>query len=315
MKAIVIDQYGPPSVLEIRSVDRPSVQPGQVLVEVHATSVNPIDWKLRSGEISAFFELDFPMILGADIAGIVAEIGGDTSQFKVGDLVIGHAVSTTGGAYAEFIAVSETGLALKPDQQSFEEAAAMPLVGTTALQCLRDCGEVTAQSRVLIIGASGGVGTFAVQIAKALGAHVTGVCSTANLELASSLGADLVIDYTKQDVLETDVPYHMIYDTIGTQNIESVRPILSDNGVYVTLVPAEGIETFVPGETKRVAKGGYFLMCTPSAQDLEQLADWVRQGKLRSIIDSVYSLDHIQQAHERSQTLRVKGKIVIKIKE
>ncbi len=314
MKAVVIDQFGPSSVLQVRDVKRPTIGPNQALVEVHASSVNPIDWKLRDGQMRSFFKLDFPKILGADIAGIVAEIGESVSRFKVGDAVMGHSMASTGGAYAEFIALDASNLSSKPKSLSFDEAAAIPLAGTTALQCLRDCGQVKPGDRVLVIGGSGGVGTFAVQIAKAMGAHVTSVCSTANVDLVSSLGADKVIDYTTQDALETDQFYDVIYDTIGLQKIDDARAVLSDHGVYVTLVPGEGIAFFTPGETERADQGGYFLMCTPSGKDQDVLGEWVEQGKLRPVIDSVYTLDQIDQAHARSETLRAKGKIIIKVK-
>ena len=314
MRAVVIDQFGPSSVMQVRDVERPAIGPDQALVEVHASSVNPIDWKLRDGQMSSFFKLDFPKILGADFAGIVAEIGSSVSRVEVGDAVIGRSVASTGGAYAEFIAIDAGNLSAKPDSLGFDDAAAIPLAGTTALQCLRDCGQVKPGDRVLVIGGSGGVGIFAVQVAKAMGAHVTSVCSTANLDLVSSLGADKVIDYTKQDALETDQPYDVIYDTIGLQKIDDARAVLTAHGIYVTLVPAEGIEFFTRGETERADKGGYFVMSTPSGDDQDVLVEWVRQGKLRPVIDSVFTLDQTDQAHARSETLRAKGKIIIKVK-
>ena len=189
----------------------------------------------------------------------------------------------------------------------------MPLAGLTGLNGLRDVGRVQPGNRVLIIGASGGVGTYVVQIAKIMGAHVTGVCSTANLDLARELGCDEVIDYTAQSALETDQPYDVIYDTIGVLKYLEAREALTPEGVYMTLVPVDDIDFFFPGQTELKPRGGYFLVWSPNGVDLAKLGEWVDQGKLRSVIDNVYSLDDIRDAHDRSRTLHAVGKIVIRI--
>jgi len=234
--------------------------------------------------------------------------------FKVGDEVFGRSTDGTGKCYAEFVALNPGTVVPKPEQISHAEAAAMPLAALTALNGLKNFGALTPGQRVLIIGGSGGVGTYAVQIAKNIGAEVTAVCSTGNVDLVLELGADRVIDYTQQDPLETDAPYDLIYDTVGVLKYPEAREKLTDAGVYLTLVPVDGIDFMYPGQTERKPRGGYFLIWAPTAPDLAILADWVRDGKLRSIIDSEYSLDAIREAHERSRTERARGKIVITLK-
>ena len=171
-----------------------------------------------------------------------------------------------------------------------------------------------AGQRILIIGASGGVGTLAVQIAKNMGGHVTGVCSGRNTDLVASLGADAIIDYTEQDPLDTDTPYDVVYDTVGAYQYEDAKRAVKEEGIYLTLVPVSGIDFFIPGQTEREPGKGYFVAWTPTAADLQILADWVTEGALRPVIDSEFSLDQIRAAHERSQTERAVGKIVVNVK-
>lgn len=314
MKAAVIDAFGPESVLEVREVPMPEISDDELLVEVHASSVNPIDWKIGDGMMGDRYGDEFPMILGLDASGVVVAAGANVTGFKVGDEVFGRSTDGTGKCYAEFVALNPGTLVPKPEQISHAEAAAMPLAALTALNGLKNFGALEPGQRVLIIGASGGVGTYAVQIAKNIGAEVTAVCSTGNVDLVRELGADRVIDYTQQDPLETDAPYDLIYDTVGVLKYPEAREKLTDAGVYLTLVPVDGIDFMHPGQTERKPKGGYFLIWAPTAPDLAILADWVRDGKLRSIIDSEYSLDAIREAHERSRTERARGKIVVTLK-
>lgn len=315
MKAAVFDEFGPVSVMQIRDMPRPEITSDQILVELHATSINPIDWKIREGMMKMRFGEELPQILGFDAAGTVVEVGDQVNKFQVGDQIYGRSVDGTGKCYAEYVALDPGMVARKPQGLSYLEAGAMPLAALTALIGLRDCGELQEGQRVLIIGASGGVGTYAVQIAKCMGAHVTGVCSARNLDLARELGADEVIDYTCEDVLAADEPYDVVYDTVGSQQVDSAREVLTENGVYMTLVPVPGIEFFIPGQTERVARSGYFVAWTPSAADLEILSEWVEAGRLTTVIDSQFDLDQIHAAHERSETLHARGKIVVSIKE
>ncbi|MGI9309512.1 MAG: NADP-dependent oxidoreductase [Gammaproteobacteria bacterium] len=315
MKAAVFDEFGGASVMQIRDIDRPEPESGQVLIEVHAASINPIDWKIREGMMTMRFGEDFPQRLGMDASGVVKSVGADVSGFKPGDEVIARSDNLAGKCYAEFVAVNEGVVAPKPSSMSHTEAGALPLAGLTALIGLRDCGELQAGQRVLIVGGSGGVGTYAVQIAKNMGAHVTAVCSGKNHELVKSLGADELIDYTCEEVFVPGVTYDVVYDTIGAHDVASAQPTLTDNGVYLTLVPVAGVDFFIPGQTEREAGKGYFVAWTPSSADLEILNAWVEAGKLHSVIDSEFSLEQIREAHERSETLHAVGKIVLNVKE
>ena len=311
MRAAVINGFGPTVEVEVSELPRPRPGPGQVLIEVCASSVNPIDWKIPGGQMAARYGSTFPMVLGFDASGVVAEVGPGVTDWSPGEEVFARSDVGAGGCYAEYAVLNAGTVAHKPAQVSHAEAAAMPLAALTALNGLREPGQLQAGQRVLIIGAAGGVGTYAVQIARNMGAHVTGVCSTTNLALARELGCDQVIDYTREPVLVHGAGYDIIYDTVGAHRIEAARPALAESGVYLTLVPAPGIEFFVAGQSQRKAGGGYFLVWSPRGADLEMLAGWVREGRLRSIIDSEFSLDDIGAAHARSRTLRVRGKIVV----
>ena len=287
---------------------------GQVLVEVHASSVNPIDWKIPGGQMAGRYGSTFPMTLGFDASGVVVDVGAGVTEFAPGDAVFARSDVGAGGCYAEYAVLNARTVARKPDELSHSEAAAMPLAALTALNGLRDPGHLKAGQRALIIGASGGVGTYAVQIARNMGARVTAVCSTDNAQLTRELGAEEVIDYTRAPVLVAGANYDVIYDTVGAHNLTVARPALSEHGVYLTLVPVPDIEFFMPGQTRRKAGGGYFLVWAPKATDLDILSGWVRERRLVSVIDSEFGLDDITVAHARSKTLRARGKIVIRVK-
>lgn len=309
-----MDAFGPSSNLELRDMPRPEITPEQILVEVHATSVNPIDWKIGEGLMVARYGKAFPMVLGFDVSGVVVEVGTAVRGFSCGDEVFARSDNVQGKCYAEFVALNPGTVTAKPSCLSHAEAAAMPLTGLTALNGLQRIGQLGAGQRVLINGACGGVGVYALQIAKILGAHVTAACSSGNSALARELGADEVIDYAAQDPLGSGQSYDVIYDSVGTLKHEEARLRLTDDGVYLTLVPAPGIEFFMPGQTQRQSRGCYFVIWRPTAIDLKLLGDWVQAGKLRSVIDSIYPLEQIRQAHARSRTLRARGKIVVNVK-
>jgi NADPH:quinone reductase-like Zn-dependent oxidoreductase len=315
MRAAVIDAFGPSSALQVREVPEPEVGAGQVLIEVHAASVNPIDWKIGDGMLGDRYGNEFPMVLGFDASGVVAAAGADVVDFRIGDAVFARSTSGAGGCYAEYVAVDAGVTAHKPASLSHAEAAAMPLAALTALNGLRDCGELASRQRVLVIGASGGVGIYAVQIARNMGAHVTAACSTTNLDLVTELGAHDIIDYTREAVLGATTPYDLIYDTVGSQQYPAARQALTDQGIYMTLVPTPGIEFFTSGQTERKPGSGYFLIWTPTRADLEILAGWVEAGRLRTVIDSEFALADINEAHRRSRSLRARGKIVIRIRD
>jgi NADPH:quinone reductase-like Zn-dependent oxidoreductase len=315
MKAAVLDEFGSVDVMQVRDIPMPAIGAGQVLVEVYATNINPIDWKMREGTMAMRYGDDFPMILGWDCSGVVAEVGEDVTGFKVGDEVFARSDVSTGRCYAEFAELNTRTVVAKPPKLSHEEAASIPLVGLTAINGLRSCANLQPGQRVLVIGASGGVGTLAVQIAKNIGAHVTGVCSEKNMDLVASLGADAVIDYNKEDALQTGELYDIVYDTVGARTYDDAKQAIKAAGTYLTLVPVPNIDFFIPGQTQWEPGKGYFVAWTPTAADLQILADWINEGKLRPVIDSIFSLDDIKAAHLKSQTEHAVGKIVVKVRD
>ncbi len=310
MKAVVIRRYGAAEVLQYEDVEQPKIEPTQLLVKVRASSVNPIDWKIRQGMLSLISGSKFPKILGFDVAGEVVAVGSGVTRFKPGDAIYGS-TSFPGGGYAEFAAVPENLVALKPANLNYEEAAAVPLAALTALQALRNEGNIQTGQNVLINGAAGGVGTFAVQIAKALGAVVTGVSSTKNLDLVKSLGADRVIDYTQQDFAEDTAQYDIIFDAVGKRSLSQTKKVLKPNGIYITTIPSpevflESVLTaFLPIQKAK------FILEKPNTQDLVYLKELIEAGKIRVVIDRTYPLQELAAAHNYSETGRAVGKIAI----
>ncbi|WP_193195418.1 NAD(P)-dependent alcohol dehydrogenase [Nostoc sp. MG11] len=312
MKAVVIRRYGSPEVLQYEDVEQPKIKPEQLLVKVHASSVNPIDWKIRKGMLSLLTGNKFPMILGFDLAGEVIAVGSQVTRFQPGDSIYGS-TGFPGGAYAEFAAVSENLVAPKPTNLTYEEAAVVPLAALTALQALRDQGNIQAGQAVLVNGAAGGVGIFAVQIAKALGTQVTGVCSTKNLDFVKSLGADHLIDYTRQDFTEGIAQYDIVFDVVGKRSLSTSKRVLKPNGIYITTLPTpeifvQGILTaFIPGQKAK------FIIERPNTQDLVYLKDLIEAGKIQVVIDRTYPLAELAAAHTCSETERAVGKIAIAV--
>lgn len=314
MKAAVIYSYGTPDVLRVVDIELPPIKPDQLLVKVYASSINPVEWKMRKGMLKLLTGSRFPIILGFDVSGEVIEVGSQVTQFKPGDLVYARLDQLTGGAYAEYAAVAEKVAALKPTNITHEQAAAVPLAAMTALQALRDEGQLKAGQKVLINGASGGVGTFAVQIAKVLGAAVvTGVCGSKNLELVKSLGADFVIDYTKQDFTKDSAKYDIVFDVVGNRSLSDCKSVLQPHGIYVTTQPFPGnfIQTFftslLPGQKYKV------ILLKSNSADLNYLKEQIEAEKIHSVIDRTYPLSEIAAAHTYSETERAVGKIVIMI--
>ena len=312
MKAVVIRRYGSPEVLQYEDVEPPKIKPDQLLIKVHATTVNPIDWKILHGMLRLITLNTFPIILGLDVSGEVVEVGSQVTRFKPGDAIYGN-VGFPGGAYAEFTAVSEKSAALKPTNMTYEEAATVPGAALTALQALRNQGKIQLGQTVLINGASGGVGTFAVQIAKALGAQVTAVCSTKNLELVKSLGSERVIDYTQQDFTEDKAQYDIILDAVGKQSFSSCKGVLKPNGVYVTTLPTPDnivqsvLRTLIPGQKAKI------VLESSNTQDLTYLKELIESGNIRTVIDRTYPLQDLASAHAYSETERAVGKIAIAV--
>jgi len=323
MKAIVQEEYGPPDVLELREIDKPVVEDDQVLVRVHASSANPADWHFMRGVpyiMRPQSGLGKPKnsVLGRDIAGRVEAVGKDVTRFRPGDEVFAN-VET--GGFAEYACVSEGLLAPKPPNLTFEQAAAVPLAALTALQGLRDAGRVQPGQKVLIIGASGGVGTFAVQIAKSFGADVTGVCSTRNLEMVRSLGADHVIDYTQDDFTQNGRKYDLIFQLAGTRSPSECRRALTSQGTLVLssgesdgrwLGPVDRIIKAVVLSPFVSQKLGTFL-AKPNKEDLQFLKELIEAGKVTPVIDRTYSLSEVPEAIRYLEEGHARGKVVITV--
>ncbi|MEC4887258.1 MAG: NAD(P)-dependent alcohol dehydrogenase [Scytonema sp. PMC 1070.18] len=312
MKAVVIRRYGSPEVLQYEEVEQPKIKPNEILVKVRASCVNPADWKIRQGMLQIVTGYNFPIILGFDLSGDVVEVGSQIKNFKPGDAIYAN-VGIKGGAYAEYAAVPEKNAALKPTNMTYEEAASLPVAALTALQSLRNLAHIKAGQTVLINGASGGVGTFAVQIAKALSTQVTGVCSTKNIDFVKSLGADRVIDYTKQDFTKESVQYDIILDAVGKESFSNCKKVLKPNGIYMTTLPSPEsivqslLTAVLPGQKAKI------ILESPNTQDLAYLKEMVEAGKIRVVIDRTYPLKELAEAHAYSQTERAVGKIAIAV--
>ena len=320
MKAVYIDRFGSSDVLIYG--ERPDPQPGpkEVLVAVHAASVNPRDWLIRSGRYQLGFLLPkFPFVLGSDVSGTVIAAGDRVDRFRPGDAVYGMRPSRDGfGGYAEKIAIRASALSRKSQGMSHQQAAGVPLAGLTALQALRDNARVRPGQRVLVIGASGGVGTYAIQIAKALGAEVIGVCSTTNLALVEGLGADRVIDYRVERFDRVLSDLDVVFDVVGRESSKSCAAVLRPGGTYVTTIPrlATGLEMVVSrirSWVSSTARRSEVVLVRASGADLEQITQWIEEGKVTTVIDSVYPLREAARAHERSRTFRARGKIILEV--
>lgn len=326
MKAIVCATYGAPEVLELAELPRPVPGDGEVLVEIRAASVNfnnlafvngkPFLARFWTGLVRPKFKIP-----GNDIAGRVAAVGRNVSEFKPGDEVFGDIGDCGYGAFAEYAAVPENVLALKPANASFEEAAAVPQAALVALQALRDKGRIAAGQKVLVYGASGGIGSFAVQIAKAFGAEATGVCSTRNLDLVRSLGADHVIDYTQQDFAQNGQRYDLILATAGYRSIFDYRRALSPKGIYVATggsmkgpkASAQIFEALLIGPLLSLAgtkKLGSWHLKT-NRRDLIVIKDLIEAGKVKPIIDRCYALSEVPEALRYYGEGRSRGKVVV----
>lgn len=321
MKAIVRTKYGSPDVLRLQEIDKPDPMDNQVLVRVHAASVNPLDWHILRGEPFLVRLMGFGLlkpkhqILGADMAGRVEAVGKNVIQFKAGDEVFGSSM----GGFAEYACVREDKLVLKPTAMTFEQAAAVPVAGITALQALRDRGRLQLGQQVLIHGASGGVGTFAVQIAKALGAHVTGVCSERNVEMVLSIGADHVIDYTKKDFWRSGKEYDLIVDNAAFHSIRKPLRALKPTGIYVgvggSTSPASLLLSLILNPLISKIKGRKIVsfMANVNQTDLAVLKELLEAGKVVPVIDRKYPLSDTPQAIRYVEEGHARGKVVITV--
>src|SRR5208337_4875082 len=316
MKAIVHTRYGSPDVLQLKEVEKPALDDGRVLVEIHSASVNPVDYHNMSGGLARLFSgLRKPKDprLGADIAGRVEAVGNNVTQFHPGDEVFG----VCPGGFAEYGSAREDRLALKPANISFEEAAAVPVAAITALQGLRDKGHIQPGQKVLVDGASGGVGTFAVQIAKSFGAEVTAVCSTRKVDRARSLGADHVIDYTREDFTQSAQRYDLILGANAHHSIFDYRRALSQDGIYVGAgggLPQIFQTMLLASFLSRMgSKKTYFFIANINQKDLAFLKDLLEAGKVVPVIDRRYPLSEAADALRYLEEKHARGKVVLTV--
>ena len=325
MKAIVYYNYGPPDVLQLEEIEKPVPNDNQLLIKVRAVSVNPLDWHFMEGTPYLGRPLAFGFLkpsvtrLGVDYAGTVEAVGKNITQFKPGDEVYGNRF----GAFAEYVVASEKALALKPANLTFEQAASVPVAAVTALQALRDKGHVQPGQKVLINGASGGVGTFAVQIAKSFGAEVTGVCSGRNAEMVRSIGADRVIDYTKEDFTKRAERYDLIIDNVGNRSLSECRRVLNSKGKII-LIGGGGVNDSrwtgpLVGVIKMlmlkpfVTQEMSMMLAEMNNKDLTILADLIQTGKVKPIIDRTYPLSQLPEALSYLEEGHARGKVVVTV--
>jgi len=325
MKAIVQERYGTSEVLELRDIDKPVIGEGEVLVRVRAAGVNPADWAIVGGLpyiARPIYGMGKPKnrVRGTDVAGEVEAVGASVTRFRPGDAVFGWC-GHLGGAFAEYVSVSEDALVLKPANLTFEQAAAVSMAGTVALLAVRDYGKVQAGQKVLINGASGGIGTFAVQIAKSLGAEVTGVCSTRNVDLVRSIGADHVIDYTKEDFTRTGQRYDFILDNVANRSLPDLQRALTPTG---TLVPNGGgfDHRWVAGAGRLLSAKVSFMfgsqsvgtfIASPKQENLVALRELIEAGKVTPVIDRTYPLSETRQAIDHVGGGHARGKVVVAV--
>jgi NADPH:quinone reductase-like Zn-dependent oxidoreductase len=325
MKAVVYQNFGSPDILRSEEIDKPAPADNEVLIKVRAASVNPLDWKLMKGGpfiVRLLLGLGKPKIKrpGVDVAGQVEAVGKNVTQFKPGDEVFGTCL----GAFAEYATSRsasdmKSALVLKPDNVTFEQAASAPVAGLTALQGLRDKGRIQPGQKVLINGAAGGVGTFAVQIARSFGANVTGVCSTRNVDMVRSIGADQVIDYTRQDFTKSGERYDLIFDCVGNHSLSACRRVLNPRGILVMVgapsdAPLFGLLARLIGAivlSQFVSRKMVFFIARVNQKDLTILREFMTIGKVKPVIDKRYRLSEAPEAFRYMEAGHARGKVII----
>ncbi len=329
MQAAVLTGYGGGERFELREIRRPEPGPGQLLVRVLAAGVNPIDWKLRQGSLRLLLPARFPLVLGFDVAGEVTAVGPEVADFEPGDAIYAMLDSRHGGGYAEYAVAGQAAAAPKPETLTWEEAAAVPLAGLTALQALRDLAGLQAGERAAVTGAAGGVGHLAVQIAAAIGARVTAVAGPDRQDFVRRLGAARAVDYTREDFTALAPPedasqpedgdtYEVIFDAAGAYDFAGCEPALAPGGIYVTTLPGPaifiaqlraGLARLVD---RRDARRAATLRARPRGEDLATLGELIAAGRLRPVIDRVLPLAEVRQAHAAGEAGHLQGKIVLR---
>jgi NADPH:quinone reductase-like Zn-dependent oxidoreductase len=317
MKAAVYVKYGSPEVLEVKQVEKPTPKKDEVLLKIKATAVNSGDWRLRKADpfaVRFFFGLNKPKIniLGSVFSGEIESIGENVKRFKVGDTIFGH-TNMNFGAYAEYISIPEnSSIALRPTNMDHKQAATIPFGGVTALHFLKKASLKPGQ-KILIVGASGSVGSAAVQLAKSFGAHVTGVCSTSNIELVRSIGADEVIDYSKVDFTENGETYDVIFDTVNAISLSKSIKSIKENGMLI--LSAAGMNEMLYGIWISMTRKIKVItgVIKHSSDDITFLKDQIESSKLKAVIDRTFSLDQIAAAHSYAETGHKKGNVAIEV--
>lgn len=321
MQAITFSQYGAPhDVLKLQNTEKPVPKDNEVLIKVRACAANPLDWHIMRGA-PVLARIEFGLLkpkinrLGVDVAGVVEAVGKDVRDFKVGDAVFGDIGFENIGGFGEYVCASENVIAHKPDNITFEEAAGIPVVAYTALQGLRDTGQIKAGQKVLINGASGGVGHSAVQIAKAYGCEVTGVCSTRNLDMVRSIGADHVVDYTREDFTAQGIEYDLIFDAVGNRSIRDLKRALKPNGIasiagFTSMAHVIAIQFFGKRGDKKVIQ---MPTARTDKKDLLFLKELIESGKLTTVVDRCYPLDETADAIAYLETMRARGKVIVTV--
>ncbi|AWV32858.1 NADP-dependent oxidoreductase [Paenibacillus sp. FSL R5-0636] len=332
MKAMIIKKYGN-SPLQLADIPTPAVGDYDVLAEIHAASINPIDFKVRDGKVRTLLKYDMPLVLGNDFSGIVIQVGKNVKKFKIGDEIYGRPRKDRIGTFAEYISVHEEDIALKPHNLSFEEAASIPLVGLTSYQALLDILQLTAGQKVLIQAGAGGVGTFAIQLAKAMGIYVATTTSDAGAELVKSLGADQIINYKIEAFDKVLQNYDGVFDTIGGETLEKAFKTVKQGGQIVSVsglpnarfgkeygagfIKTNIFRLITRNLSKLEAKYKVkysFLFMKPSGSQLEIISELIESGQIKPVIDQVFPFVEAQKAMEYSESGRAKGKIILKIK-
>lgn len=313
MKAAIINEFGSSQVIQVKEVPMPEPDGHDVLIRIFATGINPLDWKVRSGKMKMFITGKFPKTLGAECAGIVEAVGVLATNVKPGDRVVAS-LGPTGGGYAQYVIAQDKNVVKLPEEVSFEQAAVLVVGGLTALQGLRDAGQLKPNERVLINGAAGGVGTFAVQLAKLMGATVTAVASAGNADLLQQLGADRIIDYAVTDFTKETQRYDVVFDAVGKCTMDEVRPVLTDKGIYVTTLPSvkQIIDSAISLVSSQKAKS---VLMSFSQSDMKYLLKLATEGKLVAIIDRKYRMEELPDAHTYSEQGHAKGKLILIVTE
>jgi len=313
MKAVVTKTYGFVGVLEIEETSIPQINEDEILVEVRAASINPLDVRIRDGEFKMMTGKKPPRILGVDYAGVVSAVGENVSIFQVGDEVFGmlDGFKTKEGSYAQYLKAKAEDMTFKPNNLSFEEAASLPLVALTAYQALVELGDIAKGEHILINGATGGVGSVAVQIAKALGCHVTATCSQQNLSFATALGADRVIDYAQEDVYSSPIPYDVIFDTVGNLDFGRCKTILNPEGLYVTTDAPVSLIILTPLANLLRRKKMKIVLSKPNGSMLSVIRDMIEEGEINAHIFKRFVMEEIHEAHLLMEKGGFRGKLVL----